>query len=185
QYRILCRRTSWTPGRLSVLVARRIEYQLPQYLTIGIDDAHLTVGDEQHDGLAAVAHAETDVVQPRVVAQGDLAVPVDGVVADAEVHQRRRGPRPGLHFGIEDLLRRPPSDRAVRAVQVVVNALAIQLRGQLFQRRRGRLLREPALLGLMEALDLAAGLRVVWRGVLAADAQALELGLQEDLALTR
>ena len=38
-----------------------IQDQLPQELTIGVDDAHLAVGDEQHDGLAAVPHAQADV----------------------------------------------------------------------------------------------------------------------------
>jgi hypothetical protein len=74
------------------------------------------------------------------------------------VHRRRGGSGPGLDLGVEDLLRCAAADRAVRAVQVVIKALAIELRGELLQRRRGRLLGEPALLGLMEALDLAAGL---------------------------
>ena len=34
----------------------------------------------------------------------------------------------------------------------------------------------------MEALDLAAGLGMVGRGVLALDAQELQLGLEKDLA---
>jgi hypothetical protein len=51
------------------------------------------------DRLAAVARAQTDQVQARVVAESDLAVAVDGVVAHAEVHRRRGRPWSGLKNG--------------------------------------------------------------------------------------
>jgi hypothetical protein len=44
------------------------------------------------------------------------------------------------------------------------------------------LLAEVALEGLVEALDLAAGLRVVGGGVLDLDAESLQLQLEGDLA---
>ena len=70
-----------TSGRLPLVVARRIQHQVPQQLAVLGDDAHVAVGHQQHDRLAAVLCAKTDVPQPRVVAQGDDTVVVDLVIA--------------------------------------------------------------------------------------------------------
>jgi hypothetical protein len=52
-------------------------------------------------------------------------------------------------------------ERPVRPPGVVVVPEPVELGLELGDLRRGRLPGEPALLGLVEALDLAAGLRVV------------------------
>lgn len=73
----------------------------------------------------------------------------------------------------------------MRTLLVVVDAEGIELRLQHCQRSWWCLSGEVALQGLMKALDLGAGLGVVRRGVLAGDPEALEFGLEEDLALAR
>jgi hypothetical protein len=64
----------------------------------------------------------------------------------------------------------------VRAVLVVEEPEAVEMGAELGERSRGGCFASPALLGLMEPLDLAAGLQVVRRRMLADDAQPLELG---------
>src|SRR4051812_16574933 len=49
------------------------------------DDADLEFADEHEDAGAGVVVADADVVQAAVVAQGEFAVAVDAVFADAEV----------------------------------------------------------------------------------------------------
>src|ERR1035437_484585 len=77
----------------------------------------------------------------------------------------------------------PARARGVRPVLVVVGAEGIQLSLEDGDGGRGSLLGQVALEGLVEALHLAAGLGVIWRRVLGGDAEPLELGLEEDLAL--
>jgi hypothetical protein len=67
-----------------------------------------------------------------------------------------------------------PVERAVRAVFVVVLAELVELALQLDRGARCRSGGEPALLGLVEALDLALGLRVAGGPVLLADAEQWE-----------
>jgi hypothetical protein len=66
----------------------------------------------------------------------------------------------------------------VRPGLVVVDDEPIDLRLELFDRTCRRLLREPALERLVEALDLPAGLRVIGARVPKVDPQGEELGLQ-------
>ena len=49
------------------------------------DDPQLQVAGEDEDSGTGPAAADADVVEPAVVAQGELAVGVDAVAADAEV----------------------------------------------------------------------------------------------------
>src|SRR5437870_5554419 len=65
---------------------------------------------------------------------------------------------------------------------VVVLAKGVELELEVGEGCGGGLLSEIALEGLVEALDLAAGLGMVWGGVLDLDAQALELQFESDLA---
>ena len=53
----------------------------------------------------------------------------------------------------------------------------VELALELLDGGRTRLARQPLLLGLVEPLDLAAGLRVVHRGVAEGDAERRELEL--------
>ena len=64
--------------------------------------------------------------------------------------------------------------RPVRPHVVVVGTEGVQLELQVAQRLSRGLLGEELLQGLVEAFDLAAGLRVVGGGVLALDAQPLQ-----------
>jgi hypothetical protein len=65
---------------------------------------------------------------------------------------------------------------------VVVAAKSVQLALQLFDGGRGWLGGQPLLLGLVEPLHLAAGLRMPGPGVVEPDAEQVELELQGDPA---
>jgi hypothetical protein len=75
--------------------------------------------------------------------------------------------------------------RAVGSGVVVVGAKCVQLQLEVGRRVCRRLLGQELLEGLVEALDLAAGLGMVGRGVLALDAESVQFRLQQHLALTR
>ena len=68
---------------------------------------------------------------------------------------------------------------------VVVVTKRVELKLELGDGTSWRLLAQKAFDGLVEALNLATGLRVVWRRVFEGDTQALELQLQQDLATAR
>ena len=75
---------SWFADGL--VVAGGVEGQLAQELAgNGIDDADVQVLDEHEDGGSGMGPADADVVEPAVVAEGDFAVGVDAVRADAVV----------------------------------------------------------------------------------------------------
>lgn len=94
---------------------------------------------------------------------------IDLVVADPEVG-RRCSVGSGLELGVVDLLRGLPVKGPVRTLGVVVRRELIELGLEGLERYRGRLLGQVLLLGLVESLDLATGLGVVWPGVLGPDA---------------
>ena len=118
------------------------------------------------------------------MAQGEFAVGVDAVAADAEVLADadalpcRYGPGAGVPG-------RPggaAADGPVRPAGVVVGGEGIQL-GLQFGDGGGRVLAgEPFFEGLVEALDLAAGLRVVGPAVAEPDPQGGELAFERDPA---
>jgi hypothetical protein len=140
------------------------------------------VGHEEVDGQAAVVGAEADVVEPAQVAEGDDPGLVDTVVADPIVSEWFGDVGPGLDAGVEGMQGRVAVEGAMGAVLVVVGAEGIELSLEDRQGCCRRLLGEELLLGLVEALDLAARLGVVRRGVFGDDAEALELGLKDHLA---
>ena len=92
------------------------------------DDADVQVVHEEQDGCAGVAATETDVVEPAVVPQGQLAVRVDLVAADGEVavDQRDAG-RDGLGPGGVGLGGGAPAHGAVQSDGVVVAAEGVEL----------------------------------------------------------
>src|SRR5207249_10291710 len=102
-----------------------------------------------------------DVPEAAQVAEGDLAGGVDAVVADAEVGGRRRRPGPGLEAGVEGDQGCASVEGAVWALLVVVGAEGVELSLQEWERGRRWLLSQEPLEGLVEALDLAAGLGVI------------------------
>jgi hypothetical protein len=121
------------------------------------------VGDQQGDGLVFVGTADPDVVEAAEAADSDPAGLVDAVVADAIVGGRGCDGRSGLDACVEGVHRRVAVERAVWPVLVVVGAEGVELRLEDGDRCGRCLFVEEALLGLMEALDLAAGLG--WYGV--------------------
>src|SRR5215207_3056651 len=176
----------WSRWEASGLVVPGgVEDELADQLAgVAADDADVQVVDEQSDVGAAGGSAEADVVQSAVVAQGDGAAGVDGVVADPVVGGDldaggdRFGPvRVGLGGGA-------PTDRPVRPGGVVVGGEPVQLALQRPDRGRRGLGREPLLLGLVEPLHLAAGLGMVGPGMIEPHAEDTEFDLQRDPALT-
>jgi len=129
-----------------------------------------------------VGGADGDMTKPAQVTQGDLAEGVDFVAADAMVEGCGSLSGFGLEASIEDSDRSLAIEGAVRSAVVVVVAEGVELELQLVQGGGGSLLAKEALEGLVEALDFAAGLRVIGTGVLEVDAQTLKLQLEEDLA---
>jgi hypothetical protein len=93
------------------------------------DDADVQFADEHEDSGAGVVAADADVVQAAVVAQGEFAVAVDAVFADAEVVADldalpgRQGAWPGCPGGGRGL----PVDAAVGSGGVVVVGEGVQL----------------------------------------------------------
>jgi hypothetical protein len=124
-----------------------------------VEDADVCSGGEDGDGLAGVFAAESDVVEPAVVANGDLAVAVDAVVADAvAVDGGGREPRLGFGARLEGVDWGSPCDRAVRPLGVVVVDESVEVGLETADGGRRVLFRQVLLDGLVEALDLAAGL---------------------------
>ena len=147
--------------------------------SVEADDLDVAAVDEQDDPPAAVGAPDRDVVQASLVAQGDGPLLVEFVVADAVAGGVDAGAGGvGLFAGGEGGGRSAAADGPVRAGLVVVGGEAVELGLELFFGVGGVLLGEVFLQGLVEAFDLAAGLRVVGPGVLGADAQAEQLDLQ-------
>ena len=76
--------SGWSAGGLVVDVGVEGEVA-EEFARGGVDDADVEVGDEGGDGGSGVGSADADVVESAVVAQGDAAGLVDGVVADSPV----------------------------------------------------------------------------------------------------
>jgi hypothetical protein len=83
-----------------------VEGQLPDEVAgVTCDDANVQVVDEQGDADSAVGGADADVVEAAVVAQGDGAAGVDGVVADPGQGAARRGRGPTVRqYRLDDEL---------------------------------------------------------------------------------
>jgi hypothetical protein len=131
---------------------------------------------------AGVGTTYADVVQPAVVAQGDDSGGVDFVGANAVVPWRclcrcwlcgdgfgAGGVGGGWGFA---------ANGPVGSGVVVVVGEGVELGLQLGDRGRRVLAGQPAFEGLVEAFDLAAGLRVVGPGAGVGDAQAGDFGFQ-------
>jgi len=157
----------------TVVVSIWLESQRSEKLTVLGDDADVGVGDEKVDLPVLVRGTDADVPEPAEVAQGDRAEAINFVAADAVVDWRWLIERLGLDECIEDGHGGLPVEGAVRSDVVVVGAEDVELVLQFDQRAGRPLLREEALQGLVKALDLAAGLRVLGSGVFGHDAEAL------------
>jgi hypothetical protein len=174
-------RAWWHPSGL--VVAGGVEGQLAEeFAGVAVDDADVEVVDEHGDGGAGAAPPDADVVEAAVVPQGEGAVSVETVGADAAVWVDDRAGGGGLGAGGVGLHGCVAVQRAVRADRVVVVPEPGQLAGQAAGGVCGWLRGEPLLLGLLEPFDLAAGLGVVGPGVVEPDAEAAELDLEGDAA---
>ena len=132
------------------------------------DDPQVAVaGQDEHPG-AGPGPADADVVESAGVADGELAVGVHPVPADAEVladldalsgGDGVGSGGPGGDGGL-------PVDAAVGPVVVVVVGEGVQLGLQVSQGGGRLLMDEPVLLGLVEAFDAPMFVKpLLWRAV--------------------
>ena len=145
-----------TSGRLDAVAGQDIA-------GVESDDRHLALVDDRQDSPSGVGGADLEMVQPAGAAEGDPAIAIGHVVAEPEVP---RGPCPGgLGLGV-----------ARYASAGVIRPIARWGRCSLWSRRnassptcssprsgRPADTRQPALQGLVEALDLALGLGMTGR----------------------
>jgi hypothetical protein len=167
-----------------LVVPAGVQVQVSEELSARAQHADVQVVDQDEDGCAGVAAAQADVVEPAVVPKGQLAVGIDLVVADPEVAVDERdaaggrfGPgRVGLGGGMA-------ADGAVWPDVVVIVAEGVQLPLQFVGGACAGLGGQPLLLGLMKALDLAAGLQVVGPGVAEEHAAVVQGDFEGDSAV--
>jgi hypothetical protein len=127
----------------------------------------VAVADQDQDAGAGVAAAQTDVVQPAVVSQGDDAAEVDAVVAGPGSGRCRSGCRWARLLGgrCRPGWARAARGRGVGSDGVVVATELVEQGLELAEGGRAGLPVEPFLHGLVGTLDFPAGLRVVGPGV--------------------
>jgi len=177
-----CLTTSWTNLGLPKGDACGVEGELANQGAVLGQDPDLCIGDQQPHPLAGIGAADGDVAEPAQVAEGDPARAVYAVLANAEVDGWNRGLGACLEAGVEGDEGGPAVEGAMGALLVVIGTEGIELELQHGHRGGGGLFGEEPLEGLVEALDLAAGLGVVGRRVLGLNAQQVELGFEHDLA---
>ena len=165
-------------GTEGLVVAGWVEDEFANEGSVLTDHADVLVGDQEVDAEPAVVSAEADVVEPAQVAESDDPCLVDTVVADPVVSEWFGDVGSGLDAGVEGVQGRVAVEGAMGALLVVVSPEGIELGLEHGQRRCWRLFVEELLLGLVKALDLAAGLGVVRGRVFGDDAEPLELGLR-------
>jgi len=141
-------------------------------------DGDLLLLDDGQDAATAMGGPDAEVMEAAGPAQGHRAGLVDEVGAQPEVARRAAPGGMGLRRGPVGLARGATADGPVRSLLVVGEAEGIELGLQLRQGPRWRLLPEPALQGLLEALDLALGLGMTGCSVLLPDAEPGEQVLE-------
>jgi hypothetical protein len=127
-----------------------------------IEDPHLFAGHQQDDPGPLVGAPNPDVKEGPGVAQGHFAGVVGAVVADPvalDVDGFTTGP--GLDPRPIGAGRGAPAEGTMRPDMVVVGDETVQLGLELGHRGARVLALEELLERLMEALDLAAGLRMI------------------------
>jgi hypothetical protein len=147
---------------LGLVVAGGVEDELADECAGVVEDADVASGDEDGDGLAGVASAESDVVEPSFVSDGDFTVAVDFVAAEAVAVDGDAG-ESWVGFGarVERGDGGLSVERAVGSVGVVGVDELVELVLERSDRGGRVLFGEELLLGLVEPFDLPAGLRVV------------------------
>ena len=141
--------------------------------------------DEHEDAAAGVTVSDADVVEPAVVPDGEFAVAVDAVFADAVVlvDENSLPGRAGVGAAGERGGGGAAVDAAVRALGVVVGGEGVQLGLQVRERAGAGLAGQPFLQRLVEAFDLAAGGGVIRLGVPELDAEGDCFAFQGDPAV--
>ena len=130
-----------------------------------MDDPDVEVLDQQDDVGSGVGSPDADLVEPAVVAQGDLAGGVDAVAADPLVRRDGAGGG-GLGSGGVGEGGGGPVEGAVRSVGVVVLGEGVQLGLQVGQGGGGGLAGQPFLQGGVEAFDAPMFVKpLLWRAV--------------------
>src|SRR6266542_5481365 len=124
------------------------------------DDRDLPLVDDGEDAPAGLGRADLEVVEAAAPPQGHGPEAVGDVVAEPEVAPRAGARWQRLRRRPVRLARRPAADRPVGPLLVVDLAEGVELGLQRAEVGRGRLPPQPALEGLVEALDLALGLGV-------------------------
>src|SRR5690242_13459919 len=173
------------PGWLGLVVAGRVEAEFADQFAVFLgDDPELKVAGEDEDLGAGPAASDADVVELAVVAQGELAVGVDGVAADTEVladaDALAGGDGPGP--GVPGRGGGAPADGPVWSLGVVAGGEGVKLGLQCCDGGGRVLAGQPFLQGLVQPLDFPAGLGMVGPGVAQADAQRGELAFEGDPA---
>ena len=143
---------SWS--LLGLVVAGGVEGEPAEQLAGVVEDPDVSPGDEHGDGLAGVATAHADVVEVSGVADGELAVAVDGVASDA-VAVDGDGGQLGVGFGAggEGFEGSAPADGPVGPGRVVGVGEAVEVMLQSSSAADGSLFGEEAFQGLVEPLD--------------------------------
>ena len=163
-----------------LVVAGWIQCEVAQQFAVDGDDADVAVGDEDQYAGVVVRPAGADVVQAAVVAQGDTSV-VDDVAAHPVVGCCQVVGGRGAGSGVPGLGWGRPVQRAVRPVGVVDVGEGVELGLLVVQCLCGVAGGQPAVEGLVEAFDFAAGLGVVGTRVDQADAEGGQVAFERDL----
>ena len=137
------------------------------------DEGDLLLIDDGKNSTPGLEDAGVEVMKPATAPQGYGALAVGDVIAEAEVasagvrwHRLRCRP---IRFA-----RCPPTNRSMGPLLVIGSPEGVELGLEFCKVDRRRPLAEPAFEGLVEALDLALGLRVGRRSVLLTDAEVGE-----------
>jgi hypothetical protein len=136
-------------------------------------DRDLESGDEHQHSPPLVGPADADVVQAALVPDSDASRTIDLVAADSIAGAIDHWPaRIGAFARCVCVGRCPAPDRPMRTDLVVVGDERVQLHLELSLGLGRGLLGEMFLERLVEALDLAAGLRVIGPRMLGPDPEA-------------
>jgi len=119
---------------------------------------------------------DVEVAYPAEVAEGDAAVGIEAVAANAVIDRRLGQRGGGFEPSVESLQRGAAIESAMPSVLVVDDAKGLELELEVSERLSGSLLGQKELEGLVEAFDFAAGLGVIRRGVNALHAEARRRG---------
>ncbi len=134
-----CRRRAWAESA-GLVIPGRVEGEFADQLAgVAADDADVQVVNQEGDPGAGMGGAEPDVVESAVVAQGDGAAGIDGVVADPVVGGDLDTGGDGFGSGRVCLGRGAPCQRPVGPDGVVVAGEPVQLALQRSDRGRSGL----------------------------------------------